>query len=254
MFTHIKDIRHLSVKQIKKNLKIARTPQAKPFYTTLNVLNEFKTKDTIMIATASRFAEIVRPDRPSQSGIDEQEVARSVRNLLRALGEDPDRAGLRDTPGRVARMYAELLAGTEEDPADHLGRVFEARYDEIVLVRNIDFYSLCEHHLLPFYGTAHVAYLPQDKVVGLSKLARTVDTFARRPQLQEQLTTQIADALMQHLDARGALVVLEAEHLCMKIRGVQKANASMVTSAVRGVFKDNPTTRAEAFALLKGTL
>jgi GTP cyclohydrolase I len=171
--------------------------------------------------------------------------------MLQALGEDPKREGLRDTPSRVARMYAELFAGVQQDPAEHLDTVFEAGYDEIVLVRNIDFYSLCEHHLLPFYGQAHVAYLPQNKVVGLSKLARTVDTFARRPQLQEQLTTQIADALMQHLDARGALVVIEAEHLCMKIRGVQKTNASMTTSAVRGVFKDNPTTRAEAFALLK---
>jgi GTP cyclohydrolase I len=219
----------------------------------LNVLNEFKLKDVIMIAAASRVAEVTTPHQPVEAGIDEREVARSIRSLLRALGEDPDRQGLRDTPERVARMYRELLAGTDADPATHLGRVFEARYDEIVLVRDIDFYSLCEHHLLPFYGKAHVAYLPQDKVVGLSKLARTVDTFARRPQLQEQLTTQIADALMQHLDARGALVVVEAEHLCMKIRGVQKANASMVTSAVRGVFKDNTTTRAEAFALLRRT-
>ncbi|MHC4517871.1 MAG: GTP cyclohydrolase I FolE [Planctomycetota bacterium] len=191
-------------------------------------------------------------ESPGQTRINEREVVRSIRSLPLALGEGPDREGLRDTPDRVARMYRELLAGTEEDPADHLGRVFKARYDEIVLVRNIDFYSLCEHHLLPFYGTAHVAYLPKDKVLGLSKLARTVDTFTRRPQLQEQLTTQIADALMQHLGARGALVVIEAEHLCMKIRGVQKANASMVTSAVRGIFKHNPTTRAKAFALLRG--
>lgn len=184
--------------------------------------------------------------------INEEAVARSIRSLLEALGENPDRDGLRDTPSRVARMYKELLSGLQDDPARHLERIFEARYDEIVLVRDINFYSMCEHHLLPFYGKAHVAYLPKDKVVGLSKLARTVDTFARRPQLQEQLTTQIADSLMQHLDARGALVVVEAEHLCMKIRGVQKPNASMVTSAVRGVFKENPSTRAEAFALLKG--
>lgn len=222
-------------------------------YTKLNVLNEFNMKEPIMIAATSRFNQTIPTGEQLSSPINEREVARSVRNLLRALGEDPDRAGLRDTPARVARMYTELLAGVGEDPAEHLGRVFQARYDEIVLVRDIDFYSLCEHHLLPFYGKAHVAYLPQDKVVGLSKLARTVDTFARRPQLQEQLTTQIADALMEHLDARGALVVIEAEHLCMKIRGVQKANASMVTSAVRGVFKDNTTTRAEAFALLRRT-
>jgi GTP cyclohydrolase I len=219
----------------------------------MNVLNELIRREQAMIAPTTAFSDISTQGSRLPAEIDELEVARSIRSLLRALGQDPDREGLRETPSRVARMYSELLAGVAEDPADHLEKVFEARYDEIVLVRDIDFYSLCEHHLLPFYGKAHVAYLPQDKVVGLSKLARTVDTFARRPQLQEQLTTQIADALMQHLGARGALVIIEAEHLCMKIRGVQKANASMLTSAVRGVFKDNPTTRAEAFALLKGT-
>jgi GTP cyclohydrolase I len=206
-----------------------------------------------MIAATSRFAEIQEIDHSPRTEVDELEVVRCVHGLIRALGEDPDREGLRETPARVARMYKELLAGVGQSPADHLQRVFEARYDEMVLVRDIDFYGLCEHHLLPFYGKAHVAYLPRDKVAGLSKLARTVDTFARRPQLQEQLTTQIADALMRHLNARGALVVIEAEHLCMKIRGVHKTNASMLTSAVRGVFKGNATTRAEAFALLKGT-
>lgn len=205
-----------------------------------------------MIATTEGILEKTSRELCMGPEIQAKEVAVAIRGLLKALGEDPDREGLRDTPSRVARMYQELLAGVQEDPAVHLERVFEARYDEIVLVRDIDFYSLCEHHLLPFYGKAHVAYLPQDKVVGLSKLARTVETFARRPQLQEQLTTQIANALMQHLDARGALVVLEAEHLCMKIRGIQKPNASTVTSAVRGVFKENATTRAEAFALIKG--
>ena len=222
-------------------------------YTNLNVLNALEERVGPMIAATSSIAESQDIDHSTRTQVDAREVVRSVHRLLRALGEDPDREGLRETSARVARMYQELLAGVRQNPANHLQRVFEARYDEMVLVRDIDFYSLCEHHLLPFYGKAHVAYLPQDKVVGLSKLARTVDTFARRPQLQEQLTTQIADALMQHLGARGALVVIEAEHLCMKIRGVQKANASMLTSAVRGVFKDNPTTRAEAFALLKGT-
>ena len=232
-------------------LKKERTKSGKPTYINENVMNVFF-KDLIMIAVSTRKSKhYVNPiiERPS---IDEERVAASIRSLLEALGENPDRDGLQDTPARVARMYKELLSGVREDPSDHLERVFAARYDEIVLVRDIDFYSLCEHHLLPFYGKAHVAYLPQDKVVGLSKLARTVDTFARRPQLQEQLTTQIADALMNHLDARGTLVVIEAEHLCMKIRGVQKPNASMVTSTVRGVFKENPSTRAEAFALLKG--
>lgn len=205
-----------------------------------------------MIAATSRFAEIQDTDHSPRTEVDELEVVRSVHGLIRALGENPDREGLRETPARVARMYKELLAGVGQNPADHLQRVFEARYDEMVLVRDIDFYRLCEHHLLPFYGKAHAAYLPRDKVVGLSKLARTIDTFARRPPLQEQLTIQIADALMRHLDGRGALVVIEAEHLCMKIRGVQKPNASMLTSAVRGVFKNNATSRAEAFALLKG--
>jgi GTP cyclohydrolase I len=207
-----------------------------------------------MIAMNTRFDEKMLGHNATQDPVNEKKVEHCIRELLLALGEDPEREGLQDTPSRVARMYKELLSGTHEDPAHHLERVFEARYDEIVLVRDIDFNSLCEHHLLPFYGKAHVAYLPNSKVVGLSKLARTVDTFARRPQLQEQLTTQVADAIMQHLDARGALVVIEAEHLCMKIRGVQKPNASMVTSAVRGVFKDNPSTRAEAFSLLKGNV
>jgi len=207
-----------------------------------------------MIAMNTKFDEKMLGHQTTQDPVNEKKVEQSIIQLLIALGEDPQREGLLDTPSRVARMYKELLSGTHEDPAQHLERVFEAQYDEIVLVRDIDFNSLCEHHLLPFYGKAHVAYLPNSKVVGLSKLARTVDTFARRPQLQEQLTTQVVDAIMQHLDARGALVVIEAEHLCMKIRGVQKPNASMVTSAVRGVFKDNPSTRAEAFSLLKGNV
>ena len=177
-------------------------------------------------------------------------VERAVTELLEALGEDPSREGLRDTPGRVARMYSELLAGLHTDPAKYLKRVFQENYDEIVLLRDIDFYSLCEHHLLPFHGRAHVAYLPNGRVVGLSKLARTVEAFARRPQVQERMTCQIADALMEHLEPKGAAVVIEAEHLCMKMRGIQKPNGVMVTSALRGVFKENPAARAEVLALI----
>ena len=179
-------------------------------------------------------------------------VERAVVELLEALGEDPSREGLRDTPARVARMYEELFSGLRSDPAKHLQRVFQENYDEVVLLRDIDFYSLCEHHLLPFYGRAHVAYLPKGRVVGLSKLARTVEAFARRPQVQERLTCQIADAIMEHLEPQGAAVVIEAQHLCMKMRGLQKPNGVMVTSALRGVFKTCPSARAEVLALLNG--
>jgi GTP cyclohydrolase IA len=178
-------------------------------------------------------------------------VEKAVRQLLVALGEDPEREGLKDTPRRVAKMYKELFAGLQTDPSTHLQRVFSEKYDEIVLLRDINFYSLCEHHLLPFHGVAHVAYLPEGKVVGLSKLARTVDAFARRPQLQERMTAQIADALMEHLAPRGAVVIVEAEHLCMKMRGIQKPNGTMVTSAVRGNFRDNAAARAEVMALIR---
>ncbi|HPD29339.1 MAG TPA: GTP cyclohydrolase I FolE [Phycisphaerae bacterium] len=182
----------------------------------------------------------------------DRKVEKAVRQLLEALGEDPDREGLADTPRRVARMYGELFAGLRTDPAVHLQRVFNENYDEIVLLRNINFFSLCEHHLLPFHGVAHVAYLPNGKVVGLSKLARTVDAFARRPQVQERMTAQIADALMEHLAPKGAVVVVEAEHLCMKMRGVQKPNGTMVTSAVRGTFRDHAAARAEVMGLING--
>lgn len=183
--------------------------------------------------------------------IDLPAAERAVRELLLAVGEDPDREGLSDTPHRVARMYQELFAGLRTDPAAHLQRVFHEQYDEIVLLRNIDFFSLCEHHLLPFQGKAHVAYLPNGKVVGLSKLARTVDAYARRPQIQERMTCQIADAIVQHLDPRGVAVVVEAEHLCMKMRGVQKPSGVMVTSAVRGVFRNDAAARAEVMSLIR---
>lgn len=187
----------------------------------------------------------------TKPNVDLKRAEAAVRELLISVGEDPDREGLLETPRRVARMYKELFSGVSTDPAEHLRRTFHEPYDEIVLLREISFSSLCEHHLLPFIGKAHVAYLPKDRVVGLSKLARTVDTFARRPQVQERMTAQIADAIMQYLDPKGALVIIESEHLCMKVRGVCKPHSVMVTSAARGVFKSDPASRSEAMALLK---
>lgn len=210
------------------------------------------TLDTLPESIASLRAESREASDPDfVRAIDARAIQRAIRQLLQAVGEDPDREGLVETPARVARMYAELFAGLRTDPADHLKRVFHEDYDEVVLLREISFHSLCEHHLLPFHGVAHVAYLPDGKVVGLSKLARTVDAFARRPQVQERLTAQIADALMEHLQPRGAAVIIEAEHLCMKMRGVQKPSGVMVTSAVRGVFRDDAAARAEVMALIR---
>lgn len=183
--------------------------------------------------------------------IDLSRLAGAVRTILEAVGENPDREGLRDTPMRVARMYCELFGGLHENPADVLGHaVFSVKYDEMVVLRDVPFFSMCEHHLLPFTGKAHIAYLPRDKVVGVSKLARVVELFARRPQIQEQLTTQVADLLMEALDPKGVAVVLEATHTCMTIRGVRKPGSVMVTSALRGGFKTDPATRAEAMNLL----
>ncbi|WP_376746064.1 GTP cyclohydrolase I FolE [Aciditerrimonas ferrireducens] len=180
--------------------------------------------------------------------VDLARVEGLVRELLAALGEDPERDGLQDTPGRVARMYGELLAGLDEDPARHLTVSFAAEHDEMVMVRDIPFSSLCEHHLVPFVGRAHVAYIPgtDGRITGLSKLARLVEAYSRRLQVQERLTTQIADCLERVLVPRGVLVVVEAEHLCMSIRGVKKPGTLTVTSAVRGLFRSDPRTRAEA--------
>jgi GTP cyclohydrolase I len=185
--------------------------------------------------------------------VDVPRIERAVREILLAVGEDPDREGLVQTPNRVARAYGELLAGLQENPRRHLKTVFHERYDEVVLLRDIDFHSLCEHHLLPFTGKAHVAYLPDGKVVGLSKLARLVEGYARRPQVQERLTTQIADALMEELNPIGAACVIEATHTCMTIRGAKKPGSVMVTSALRGIFKENPSSRAEMLSLIYGT-
>ena len=191
-----------------------------------------------------------RPTDMAPAKVDIARIERAVREILLAVGEDPDREGLLKTPNRVARSYAELMAGLQVEPRAHLRTVFRERYDEVVLLRNIEFHSLCEHHLLPFTGVAHVAYLPDGKVVGLSKLARLVEGFARRPQVQERLTTQIADALMDELSPIGAACVIEATHTCMTIRGAKKHGSIMVTSALRGIFKDNPASRGEILSLM----
>ncbi|WP_328749229.1 GTP cyclohydrolase I FolE [Streptomyces sp. NBC_00285] len=182
---------------------------------------------------------------------DEKRAESAVRELLIAVGEDPDREGLRDTPARVARAYREILAGLWQQPEDVLTTTFDLGHDEMVLVKDIEIVSFCEHHLLPFHGVAHVGYIPAEtgKITGLSKLARLVDVFARRPQVQERLTTQIADSLMRILEARGAIVVIEAEHMCMSVRGIRKPGAKTTTSAVRGQLRD-ATTRAEAMSLI----
>ena len=186
--------------------------------------------------------------------VDLPRIEAAVREILLAIGEDPDRDGLLKTPSRVARMYAETMAGLTEDPSAHLETVFDAGHDEMVMVRDIPFSSTCEHHLVPFIGVAHVAYIPGPggSITGLSKIARLVDGFARRPQVQERLTTQIADALGEVLEPTGVLVVLEAEHLCMSIRGVNKPGALTVTSAVRGHFRDDARARAEAMGFITG--
>lgn len=183
--------------------------------------------------------------------VDLDRAAAAVRELLLALGEDPEREGLKDTPGRVARAYAESFAGMWQDPQDVLNRTFDVAHDELVIIRDIELYSTCEHHLVPFHGVAHVAYIParSGRVTGLSKIARLVDVFAKRPQVQERLTTQIADALVEHLQAQGVLVVVECEHLCMSMRGVKKPGALTITSAVRGQLR-NAATRAEAMSLI----
>jgi GTP cyclohydrolase I len=191
--------------------------------------------------------------RPA-GGVDLDRAAAAVRELLLAVGEDPDRPGLKETPGRVARSYAEIFAGLWQDPGDILATTFDEDHDEFVLVKDIPMYSTCEHHLVPFHGVAHIGYIPGDdgRVTGLSKLARLVEVYARRPQVQERMTSQIADALSDVLKPRGVIVVIEAEHLCMAMRGIRKPGASTVTSAVRGLFRDNVASRSEAMSLILG--
>jgi len=185
--------------------------------------------------------------------VDLERIERAMREIIEAIGEDPDREGLRRTPDRVARMYAELFEGLRIDPESYLDVGFEVGHEEMVILKDIPFYSICEHHFMPFHGVAAVGYVPDGRVVGLSKLARLVDAYARRPQIQEQLTGQIADSLMQTLQPDGVAVVIEAEHLCMTQRGVKKPGSRMVTSATRGLFRKNEVTRAEFLSLVRGT-
>ena len=188
---------------------------------------------------------------PRSTAVDRPRIERAVREILEAIGEDPDREGLQDTPKRVAKAYAEFFAGLHQSPDQVLGTTFDIAHEELVLVKDIPFYSTCEHHLVPFHGTAHIGYIPsaEGRVTGLSKLARLVELYARRPQVQERLTTQVVEALMEHLAPRGAIVVVEAEHMCMSMRGVRKPGAKTVTSAVRGQLRD-PSTRSEAMSLI----
>ena len=182
--------------------------------------------------------------------VDQTKVKEAVRLLLEGIGEDVDREGLRETPERIARMYEQIFAGMEENAAAHLSKTFAVASNEIVLVKDITFYSICEHHLMPFYGKAHIAYLPDGKVVGLSKLARTVEVYARRPQIQEQMTIQIVEAVMEHLKPQGVMVLLEAEHMCMTMRGVEKPGSRTVTMASRGCFQEKPELQELFFKML----
>lgn len=191
-------------------------------------------------------------DTPLPGEVDLPRIERAVREILIAVGESPDREGLRDTPARVARMYAELFRGLHDEPREHLRSFFTEKYDEVVLVRDISFNSTCEHHLMPFMGKAHIGYLPNGRVIGLSKLARVVEGVAKRPQVQERMTEQIADLLVEELQAKGVAVVIEAVHTCMTVRGVRKPGSVCVTSAMKGAFRSNPSTRAEIMTLIYG--
>ncbi|MCM1185695.1 MAG: GTP cyclohydrolase I FolE [Lachnoclostridium sp.] len=183
--------------------------------------------------------------------VDHEKIKEGVKLLLEGIGEDINREGLKETPDRIARMYEEIYGGMEEDAAEHLSKVFSVRHNEMVLEKDIVFYSTCEHHLMPFYGKAHVAYIPDGKVVGLSKIARTVETYAKRLQIQEQMTGQIADAIMEHLAPRGVMVMLEAEHMCMTMRGIKKPGSKTVSVAVRGVFQEDAKLQEQFYKMLK---
>jgi GTP cyclohydrolase I len=197
---------------------------------------------------------MARERPPLDTPMDLDRIAKAVREILEAIGEDPERDGLRETPDRVARMYAEICSGLHQDPAEHLTVTFDASHDEMVLVRDIPTQSVCEHHMIPFVGKAHVAYIPgkDGRITGLSKIARLVEGYSRRLQVQEKLTVQIADAMEATLEPRGVMVVIEAEHLCMSMRGIKKAGSTTVTSAVRGLFRQNVATREEAMRLING--
>jgi GTP cyclohydrolase I len=201
-------------------------------------------------ATRNRRAPAEGNGRVMSGEVDHERIVAAVREILAAVGEDPDREGLRETPERVARMYAEMFSGLRSDPRAPLSKTFTEKYDEMVLVKDIGFESMCEHHLLPFIGKAHVAYLPNGKIVGLSKLGRVVEILARRPQVQERMTEELAGLVMDQLDARGVGVVIEATHSCMTVRGIRKPTSICTTSAMRGTFRSNAATRSEMMALL----
>jgi len=183
--------------------------------------------------------------------VDEKKIKEADKMIIEAIGEDPEREGLVETPDRIARMYTEIFSGLYTSPAEHLGKTFTVDSDDVILEKDIQFHSMCEHHFVPFYGKAYVAYIPSGKVAGLSKLARTVEVFARRPQLQERMTSQIADSIMEHLDAKGVMVVIEAEHMCMTMRGVKKQGSKTVTVVTRGKFKDDLSLREEVYRMIK---
>jgi GTP cyclohydrolase I len=216
------------------------------------IVGEPTTRHDELDQLAARLVNGELTGRPVSDAVDLGRIERAVREILIALGEDPDRDGLRRTPARVARAYAELFAGLRVDPADVLTTTFESCHEEFVLVRDIEVFSLCEHHLLPFHGVAHIGYIPgmNGRITGLSKLARLVEVYSRRPQVQERLTSQVADLLLKSLDARGVIVVLDCEHMCMAMRGIQKTGARTVTSAVRGLLQGDPKSRAEAMSLI----
>lgn len=182
--------------------------------------------------------------------IDQEKIRKAVTMIIEAIGEDPEREGLIETPDRIARMYSEIFCGLNEDPSVHLAKTFSAEESELVVEKDIQFYSVCEHHFVPFYGKVHIAYIPDKKVVGLSKLARTVEVYAKRPQLQERMTGEIADALEEHLNAKGVMVVIEAEHMCMTMRGVKKPGSKTVTSAVRGLFKEDRSLKDDVYKII----
>ncbi|HCQ91044.1 MAG TPA: GTP cyclohydrolase I FolE [Clostridium sp.] len=182
--------------------------------------------------------------------VNEEKIREAIAMIIEAIGEDPEREGLKDTPDRIARMYSEIFSGLTEDPKEHLAKTFTVENDDIVIEKDIVFYSMCEHHFVPFYGKAHIAYIPNGKVAGLSKLARTVEVFAKRPQLQERMTSQIADSIMKNLQTKGALVIIEAEHLCMTMRGVKKPGTKTATIVLRGIFKDNISLQNQVISLI----
>jgi GTP cyclohydrolase I len=202
--------------------------------------------------SSGTIADEAEPLPAASNTVDLKRIEKAVREILAAVGEDPDREGLLETPARVARMYAEMFSGLKQDARQHLKKVFTEQYDEVVLVRDITFCSMCEHHLLPFIGKAHIAYAPKGKVLGLSKLARLVEVIARRPQVQERMTEEIANLLVEELDAKGVAVVVEASHSCMTIRGVRKPGSMCLTSAMKGIFRSNVSSRAEVMQLIFG--